>query len=144
MRDTTTALGNRIIVDYDENARYRVVDVVKKVGADKNIEFVVKLEEIIPEKLKMEPHNIFMTSGKYVYSWDGRPGSDPIIKAKGGAFAIYRLTNTKIDNYQESFEIDDFQISNGVVTLRRVGSEEKIQITRDGEIPRRDVVRVKL
>ena len=152
LRDTTTALGNRIIVDYDENAKYRVVDVVKKVGADKNIEFVVKLEEIIPEKLKMDPHNIFMTSGKYVYSWDarpviqdtGRPGSDPIIKAKGGVFAIYRLTNTKIDNYQESFEIDDFQISNGVVTLRRVGSEEKIQITRDGEIPRRDVVRVKL
>ena len=151
LRDTTIALGNKINVDYDENVKYLVVDVIKNVGADKNIDFVVKLEEVIPKNLKMEPHNITMTSGKYVYSWDarpviqdtGRPGSAPIIKAKGGTFTIYRLENSKHDNYHESFEIEDFQISNGVVTLRRVGSEEKLQLTREGEIPRRDVVRAK-
>ena len=147
-RDTTTALGNRVIVDYDNNSKYEIVDVAKSIDATKNIVFTVKLKEIVPAKLKMEPHYITMTSGKSVYSWDarpviqdtGRPGSDPVIKPKGGSFTIHRLQNSNIDKHSESYEVVDFQISNGVVSLRNISSNEEIKITREGEIPRREVV----
>ena len=149
LRDTTIAVGNRILVDYDNSIKYEVVDVSKSIGADKNAVFTVKLKEVVSAKLKMEPHYITMTSGRYVYSWDarpiiqdtGRPGSDPIVKAKGGSFTLYRLQDSNVDKTSETYEVVDFQISNGVVTLRNIVSNEEIKITREGEIPNREVVR---
>ena len=150
LRDTAVAIGNRIIVDYDNNARYKIVDAVKTAGADNNnFIFTIKLEEIIPKGLKMEPHFITMTTGQSVYSWDarpiikdiGRPGSDDITKPKGGVFTISRLENRKIDQYSETYEIEDFQIAKKVVSLRNKDTNEVVQISREGEIPAREVVR---
>ena len=152
LRDKELSIGGRVLIEHDQNSRYKVKDITKFVDeAAKLTKFKVELEEILPRGSKLVPRIVVMTSGEPVKSQDvrpviidtGRPGSEPIIRRIGARFEIYRHPDTKVDKYFEEYEVVSCNDKNHTVKLRKASDRsdsEEFEITQQGEIPMNDTV----
>jgi hypothetical protein len=150
LRDKELSIGSRVLIEHDQNSRYRVKDITKVVDeAAKLTKFKVELEEILPRGSKLVPRTVLMTSGEPVKSQDvrpvivdtGRPGSENIIRRIGARFEIYRHPDTKVDKYFEEYEVVDCNDKTHTVKLRKTSeTSEEFEITQEGEIPVNDTV----
>ena len=151
LRDKEVMIGSRMLVEYDLNTRYRVVDMIKEVDPQtKAVKFRVELEEVLArDQKKLTPRKVTMISGEPVKSKDsrpiikdtGRPGSEDIVRRIGARFTINRHPDPKIDKYFEEYEVVSYDDKLITVELRRTsGSEESFTITHEGEIPKNDEV----
>ena len=150
LRDKELSIGSRVLIEHDQNSRYRVKDVTKVIDEKAKLtKFKVELEEILPRGSKLVPRTVVMISGEPVKSQDvrpviidtGRPESEHIIRRIGARFEIYRHPDVKVDKYFEEYEIVDCNDKTHTVKLRKSSdSTEEFEITQEGEIPVNDTV----
>ncbi len=153
LRDKELSIGSRVLIEHDQDSRYRVKDITKIIDqAAKLTKFKVELEEILPRGSKLVPRTVVMNSGEPVKSQDvrpviidtGRPGSENIIRRIGARFEIYRHLDTKVDKYFEEYEVVECNDKTHTVKLRKVSDSaanaEEFEITQNGEIPVNDTV----